>query len=233
MFIPIAGNGLVREAAVEFEWHPGFARIQNSKSINSLHEAAADAGITAPLLEVSTKSPARVGIALSAFNLAIDSTETDNPMLIEAAFEGSKVFAETGQHPDLYHVPDGREIKRRIKELGLDKIVAFRFEARDWELEPKTAFYDWLYLRGLTRLMGQDPSLDEQLTDYRGFTDIEFNPAKSINCQARSCALYCSLVGLLGSPSDVHDLVNDPDDFVETLVGHGYGGQPDATETLF
>ncbi len=32
-----------------------------------------------------------------------------------------------------------------------------------------------------------------QILDYTAFTDIEFNPKKSINCQARSCALYVSL----------------------------------------
>ena len=28
---------------------------------------------------------------------------------------------------------------------------------------------------------------------YEAFTDIEFNPDKSINCQARAAALYVSL----------------------------------------
>jgi hypothetical protein len=31
-----------------------------------------------------------------------------------------------------------------------------------------------------------------RLNKYVGFTDIEFNPSKSINCQARSCALFVS-----------------------------------------
>ena len=33
----------------------------------------------------------------------------------------------------------------------------------------------------------------EKILNYTAFTDIEFNPKKSINCQARSCALYVSL----------------------------------------
>jgi hypothetical protein len=33
-----------------------------------------------------------------------------------------------------------------------------------------------------------------RLNKYVGFTDIEFNPSKSINCQARSCALFVSLM---------------------------------------
>ena len=34
----------------------------------------------------------------------------------------------------------------------------------------------------------------KKILNYTAFTDIEFNPKKSINCQARSCALYVSLV---------------------------------------
>ena len=36
--------------------------------------------------------------------------------------------------------------------------------------------------------------------EYDAFMDIEFNPAKSLNCQARAAAMYVSLkkVGLLG-----------------------------------
>ena len=33
----------------------------------------------------------------------------------------------------------------------------------------------------------------ERVLEYAGFTDIEFNPKKSLNCQARSCALYVAL----------------------------------------
>ena len=31
------------------------------------------------------------------------------------------------------------------------------------------------------------------LQPYGAFTDIEFNPKRSINCQARSCALFLAL----------------------------------------
>ena len=32
-----------------------------------------------------------------------------------------------------------------------------------------------------------------ELDQYGGFSDIEFNPQRSINCQARSVALFLSL----------------------------------------
>jgi hypothetical protein len=31
------------------------------------------------------------------------------------------------------------------------------------------------------------------LSKIDGFTDIEFNPEKSVNCQARSCAFFVAL----------------------------------------
>lgn len=63
------------------------------------------------------------------------------------------------------------------------------FEGQDWPLQPRTAFYDWLYLRALA----QNADLARQLLQYAAFTDIMFNPKKSINCQARAAALYVSL----------------------------------------
>jgi hypothetical protein len=69
------------------------------------------------------------------------------------------------------------------------QLVHFLFENEIWKLEPKTAFYDWLYIHAVHRYA----TLSETITKYVGFTDIEFNPQKSINCQARSCALYASL----------------------------------------
>ena len=58
-----------------------------------------------------------------------------------------------------------------------------------WGLEPKTAFYDWLYVKALS----QHPELAADVTSYAAFSDIEFSPKKSINCQARSVALFVSL----------------------------------------
>jgi hypothetical protein len=61
--------------------------------------------------------------------------------------------------------------------------------SEDWPLEPQTCFYDWIYINALYR----EPSLSGDVMDYQAFTDIEFNPAKSISCQAYSAALYVSL----------------------------------------
>ena len=35
--------------------------------------------------------------------------------------------------------------------------------------------------------------LTKQIIEYDAFTDIEFNPSKSINCQAQAAAIFVSL----------------------------------------
>jgi hypothetical protein len=43
--------------------------------------------------------------------------------------------------------------------------------------------------------------ISANVPQYAGFTDVEFNPSRSVNCQARSFALMISLIknGLLDS----------------------------------
>ena len=88
----------------------------------------------------------------------------------------------------------GRDVKRYMRQFSTEQLTAFRFDGRDWGLTPRTAFYDWLYLRALRALADRDRTIDATLGEFEAFTDIEFNPDKSLNCQARSCActLRCS-----------------------------------------
>lgn len=187
VFIPLCKNDhLVKEVDFDFQWNPGFAPIQKKKNIFALHNAAKEAGLF-PLLEVSSKSDELIGQRLSAFSLKI---QTDiGSISIESAFQGSKIFAKGGPYTDLYK-KDSREAKKdqRIKTSG--ELIGFNFMGHEWPLTPKTAFYDWLYL---TALLPHRKYL-KKLYDYKGFTDIEFNPKKSINCQARTCALLVSLL---------------------------------------
>lgn len=186
-FIPTHdGDRLVREESVSFTWHPGFALTQAQKSIRSLHDAARKY-VDGPILEISTKSPDELGVALSAFNLTFRDRE-GHQLTVEAAFQGSKVFEGQVQYNDLY-TKDGREAKTdpRLKTSGA--LEGFRFEDAEWPLEPTTAFYDWLYLRALNDNLG----LAEELLGFSAFTDIVFNPKKSFNCQAHAAALYVAL----------------------------------------
>lgn len=179
--------GLVREIFFHITWHSGFSSIQKKKNIMALHNAAANAGFN-DLLEISTKSDEKLGQRLSAFSLIFHS-KTLGEIPLECAYQGSKVFEHGGPYNDLYRI-DVRSAKRdpRLKESG--KIIGFIFENFEFPIDPKNLFYDWLYINAIF------PHRDwlKRLNKYSGFTDIEFNPNKSINCQARSCALFVSLM---------------------------------------
>lgn len=186
VFVPSErGTALVREIQVAFEWNPGMAPSQKKKNIAALHAKAAAVGLT-PLLEISSKSEFEIGQKLSAFALKfrIDGRETS----VESAFQGSKVFDRGGPFQDLYFV-DSREAKRdeRLKDAG--RLIGFRYDGEDFPLSPPTVFYDWLYINALF----PREEWHTQLLNYAGFTDIEFNPERSVNCQARSCATLVSL----------------------------------------
>jgi hypothetical protein len=57
-------------------------------------------------------------------------------------------------------------------------------------LSPATVFYDWLYIKAL---FGYREWLAKRLQEFQGYTDIEYNPERSLNCQARSCATFIAL----------------------------------------
>lgn len=193
VFVPNFGEGsLVHEVDADFKWHPGFAVTQKRKNIRELHASASEKGIS-PVLEISTKSENQLGKKLSAFNLKVIVGKT-HEMTVEAAYQASKVFEQGGPYTELYN-KSPREVKKdpRLRESG--ELVKFNLKGDVWELEPKTAFYDWIYVNALY----QHRDIRNKITEFAGFTDIEFNPKKSINCQARSAALYVSLLkrGLL------------------------------------
>jgi hypothetical protein len=198
--------GLVKEISFNIVWNSGFAPVQKKKNIKALHEAAAAGGYT-PLLEASTKSDETLGQHLSAFHLKVQSPRGEIPL--ECAYQGSKVFQRGGPYIDLYDV-DVRTAKRdpRLQKSG--RLVGFTFDNFDFPLEPKTVFYDWLYVNAIF------PHREwlTRLSRYAGFTDIEFNPAKSINCQARSCALFVSLMKM----QLLDEAVRSPGSFIDLIT---------------
>jgi hypothetical protein len=227
IFIPAPDTPqLVRELSMRLTWHPGFAPSQKKKNIVALHESAARAGY-APLLEVSTKSDEKVGQRLSAFSLKVQS-KVLGKLPLESAFQGSKVFERGGPFTDLYEA-DVRDAKRdpRLKESG--RLIGFTFENTAFPLEPKTVFYDWLYI---TALYEHREWLRGHIFHYAGFTDIEFNPDRSINCQARSCALLVTLM----KNDWLDDAASSPDAFIKLLSSREYGpdhAQPTGQGAMF
>lgn len=211
VFVAVGNSDhLVQEIPVTFTWSPGFAPIQKKKNVAAMHEAASIAGL-APLLEVSTKSEEKLGQRLSAFNLKIETPA--GTISIESAYQGSKVFEKGGPYTDIYRM-DSRAAKRdeRIKNSGA--LTGFDFFGQKWPLVPKTAFYDWLYLSAL------EPHQDflKRLYVYKGFTDIEFNPEKSLNCQARTCALLVSLIKL----GALKDALRSQGDFIAMIASDSF-----------
>ena len=207
VFMPSLKVGrLVDEVSVSFLWHKGMAPSQKKKNVTELHAAAGLRGIE-PLLEVSSKSEERIGQRLSAFSLGVE-LEEGGVISLECAFQGSKVFENGGPFKDLFGV-DSRVAKRDERLVNSGRLVGFRFEERDFPITPKTAFYDWLYIKALF----PHREFLRRLHTYAGFTDIEFNPERSINCQARSCATYVSLDRL----ELLNECVKSFDRFVEVL----------------
>ena len=189
VFKAVAVFPYVEVIQTEFIYFPGFSPSQAQKSAESLHHSylekyPEDSG---KILEVSTKSAKPLGNALSAFNLRYRMSNGDD-IPLECVFQAGKCFENGNQYKALLKV-SAREAKRdpRLRESG--KLVKFELEGRSFPLVPRTLFYDWLYIAALM----QHERLAEEIMAYSAFTDIAFNPEKSINCQARSVALYVAL----------------------------------------
>ena len=171
------------EELISFTYVQGLAFSQKQKCADSLQRSILQLHPGSPVLEVSTKSREKIGIACSAFNLRLDG----HPL--ESAFQSGKVFADIGGFEEAAKLPP-KEARDFVKEhSGSHPLIRFRYAGSDFPLEPKTFFYDWLYVNALKQ-SGIDLA---RLSVYDTFTDIEFNEKKQVNCQARSLAIAVSL----------------------------------------
>ena len=184
-FIPSTNKeDLVETKSVEFKWYSGFAKTQKQKSVLSFHENISKEFKFDKILEISTKSENKLGIKLSAFNLKINFEEKE--YFLESLFQGSKIFSDQGPNTDLYKKePIEAKKDERIKRSDLKE---FSFFGEKFSLD--FDFYSWLYFIALN----QNKSLTKDILEYQAFTDIEFNPQKSLNCQAYSAALYSAMI---------------------------------------
>lgn len=193
VFLPnvISENELFQEKLVTFEWVPGIAISQAKKSIRNLHEAAGDQLGLTKILEISTRSEEILGISLSAFNLQFENKNFS----VESVYQSSKVFEKGGPYLDLLNL-SAKEAKTdvRLKNSGL--LTGFRFEGEDFPVASAPNFYDYLYIRSLITFADR-----HLLKTYDGFTDIAFSQTslvyknkRAYNCQARSTAIFCTLI---------------------------------------
>ena len=114
-----------------------------------------------------------------------------------------EVSAEFTLHPGFYLKQEQRSIDSlhrsflsahpgaRMLEVSGGSPLVLGAELSVFRLEPRTFFYDWLYVSALAG----HPELVNELEHRAAFTDIEFNPKRSINCQAHSVALFQGIAG--------------------------------------
>lgn len=183
-----AHSPFFKESNIEFQFLSGYGMSEQIKSMKNLHQAYHRRFPEDRILEVSTRSETPLGTQLSAFNLLFRHQALTHPIPVENVFQSGKVFEYGGPYTDLLEKTP-REAKKDSRLRSSGNLKEFRLMGESFPLEPKTFFYDWIYINALH----QNPELAGQLKEYQAFTDIAFNPAGSINCQARSCAIYVSL----------------------------------------
>ena len=202
VFLSTTSGPLWIETAVNFEWYPGFSQGQKRRSIESLHDSFNSTHPEKTVLEISCMSESELGRSLSALNLKLQSS--DKTITVEAAFQGSKVFESRRSYTEIYKL-GARDPKRFPAFSTSGSLAGFELFNQGFPWEPKTFFYDWVYINALVEKHAQ--------LDFDAFTDIAFNPKNSLHCHARSAAIYVSLTkrGLLGqalqSPTEFEKIV--------------------------
>ena len=213
VFVAQTSKPFVKTELTEFVYYSGFALSQSRKSIESLHDhfVSNNREFDGLLLEISTKSNFPLGVRLSAFHLMysfMDGRQYSG----EKVFQSGKCFSNGQRYPEILDL-SASEAKKYPALRTSGDVVSFQLEGTEYPTEPKTFFYHWLYVNALF----QNQDLANEVVKYRAFTDIAFNPAKSINCQARSAALFVALheSGLL------HEAISSPERFTELVFdGH-------------
>lgn len=201
------GPAFVRAVPITFPWHPGVAASQRKRNLDELHNAAMLARPGLRIMEISRFAQTDAGVALSAFNLTF-VTRKGREISVECAFQASKVFERGGPFIDLLDAtPLAAKRDSRLTNSG--HLRAFQFFGTDWPIEPQTVFYDWIYLNALHK----QPELAEVVLAHEAFTDIAFNPEKSINCQAGAVALFVSLT----RRKILDSVLASPEDFLATM----------------
>lgn len=212
VFTSAEGTPFYKIVDCEFEWFAGFSKAQKQRSISALHSAFTSKYPDLKVLEISSKSMQEHGENLSAFFLKKYVPELGRSIPVECVFQSGKVFKKAGPFKDLMNVTP-REAKRdeRLKQSG--QLIGFTFNGKEFPMEPKTIFYDYIYINALF----ENKELAEEIMKYDAFTDIEFNPDKSLNCQAKAAAIFLSLtrMGLIDKVREFESFVK----LYDTVIG--------------
>lgn len=204
VFVAKSSYPFFEEIEVNFDWFGGFALSQRRKCEISLHKNF-NAKYPHKVLEISSASLNKLGVALSAMNLKKKTARGITS--VESAFQSSRIYFDGSERIDARQdllFASGKECKRIVKEgsRGLHSYL-YDFEG---EVFPApnfhiSLFYDYLYLNAL--LEDSNSSVTSSLIrgNYKAFTDLA---TKALNSQARSCAIFVGLreAGLLDSITD-------------------------------
>ncbi|MBR2047216.1 MAG: hypothetical protein IJ960_01325 [Oscillospiraceae bacterium] len=199
VFLPTDIPPYVHTHIQEFLWEGDQSSIRKKANVPIFHDAFHQAYPAKKVLEISTKSDIDLGVKLSAFNLEKYVPSLGRSVTVECIYQSSKVFLGGGPYTELLGL-SSREAKLDPRIASGGRPVSFRFQGIPYPARPVTAFFTWLYVSALL----EHPELSDRLLDYDAFTDIEFDPAAGINCQARAAALFTALrrEGLVDHPRD-------------------------------
>lgn len=185
-----ADDVLVRnvEVVYPYVWDTERKRGNPQKNILNIHSAFKALFPDRNVLEVSTKSGSPLGRSCSPFNLMC-LLRDGRRRNVESLYQSAKVFEDGTQYAELADVSAfSAKTDKRLKTGK--RIMSFRLDGQDFPTEPKTLFYNFLYVKA----MSQNKEIGDRLMAYDAFTDCMFSPKYGeINCQARACALYVSL----------------------------------------
>lgn len=210
VFMPrVNSDNLVKTDMVRIERHVGFASRQKKKTINDMHQVIRKKYGFSNVLELSSKSGNKLSFLLSPLSLQLTDESSGQHHSVENIFQASKVFERGGPFTDLLDAPP-RQAKKDERLTTSGALVGYNDFGMEWNLGPLTMFYDWLYVNALK----QHPQLHEEVMQYQAFTDIEFNPKKTIHCAAYSLALFVAL-----NKRELLDNVEDPIAFYDLCEG--------------
>ena len=208
VFMPRVGSdNLVKTDMVRIERHVGFATRQKKKTLNDLHRVIKKKYGFKNVLELSTKSGNKVSFPLSPYSLQI-TNDDGQKYSVENAFQASKVFEQGGPYLDLL-TEKPRQARKDDRLISSGELTGYDYFGMEWNVEPLTTFYDWLYINALK----QHPELHEEVIQYQAFTDISFNPKKSVHCAAYSLAMFVAL-----HKRDLLEGIEDPGTFYDVVT---------------
>ena len=201
VFMPrVNSDNLVKTDMVRFERHVGFASRQKKKSINDMHQVIRKKYGFNHVLELSSKSGNKLSFLISPLSLKLTNENGGEPYSVENAFQSSMVFEDGGPYTDLLSAPP-RQAKKDERLITSGELIGYNYFGMEWSVEPLTTFYDWLYVNALK----QNPQLHEEVMQYQAFTDMEFNPKKSIHSSAYALAMFVAL-----HKRELLDIIEDP-----------------------